>query len=140
VNEGLPRSVLVNPFVDPEVEGLVQIAVGLGGNERTVLRPKVGAGYESDCNLVAHNLVNLFQIGETDLALALKDFIYVIATRCRADVPLLHVADSFGVFHPGTRDQSNVTEPSAAKVRQNSFIRRGVKPLGLTLEVLQILI
>ena len=62
----------MNPVVDLDVEGFVQVAVGLGGNEGTMLRSEVGPGYKNRCDLAADNLVNPRQVLEAHLALALK--------------------------------------------------------------------
>ena len=129
---------LVDPVVDLEVEGLVQVAVGLGGNERAVLRSKVGSGHEHRRDLVAHHLANLLQVLEADLALAFEDLVDVIAAHRGADVPLFDVADSLGVLQPGGGDQRDVAERGAAEVRQDGFVRLGVKPLRFPAEVLQI--
>ena len=43
VDEGLPVGAGVDPVVDPPVEGLEEVAVGLGGDEGAVLGAEVGA-------------------------------------------------------------------------------------------------
>ena len=40
VKEGLPRRMLMNPVVDLDVEGFVQAAICLGGNEGSIRDPK----------------------------------------------------------------------------------------------------
>ena len=62
VDERLPGRVLVDPIVHAAVEGLEELAVGVGTDERAVLRAEVGAGDEDRRDPVAHRVVDLRQV------------------------------------------------------------------------------
>ena len=116
VDECLPLRMSVNPTIDPAVEGLKQIAISVGRQERRILRAEVRAGHEDHGDPVSHGLPDEFQVSERDLALAFEDFLHVLSPCDRADVPLRHVPNALRVLQERRGHERDIAEPGAAEV------------------------
>jgi len=138
VDHRLPAGVLVNPLVDRHVERLEQVAVSSGRDKRAVLGAKVGAGHERDGHPFPDDLVDPRQVFQRDLALALENGVDEIAAGCRADIPLLDVADALGILQPWSGHEGDVAEARAAEVRQNRLVGALVQLFGPPLEIGQL--
>ena len=137
VDERLPRRVLVDPIVHAAMERLIELAIGLGADERAVLRAEIGAGDEHRRHAVAHGVVNLRQVRQGDLALAAENLVDVVEAGDRAHVPLGDVADALGMLQPRGGHQGDVAEGRAAEIGQDRPIALLAQPVGLGGEVLQ---
>ena len=78
-----------------------------------VLRAEIGAGQEGRMDAVAQQGNQLLDVRQGDLALPLENLQHVVLPHGGRDVPLLHVADALGVFHPRRRHQGDVAEGRA---------------------------
>src|SRR5208283_3463583 len=95
---------------------------------------------EDGSNALPHDLVNPLEILNADFTLALENPVHEVAACHRADVPLLNVADSLGVFQPGAGDQGNVAESRPSEVRQHGFVGLGPDSFRLAPQIRQVLV
>ncbi len=113
VDEGFPVGVFVDEVVDLFMEGFVEVAVGFEGDEGTALGAEIGAGDEGGVDAVTEEVEEFLDVVEGDFALYFEYFADVVLAGEGGDVPLLDVADSFWVFHPGGGDEGDVAEGGA---------------------------
>jgi len=69
----------VDPVIDGLVERLVKLPVRAGRDERSVLRAEIGAGDEDGSHALPDDFMDLRQVLQPDLALALEDPVHVVA-------------------------------------------------------------
>ena len=135
VDKGLPGGVGVHPVVDAAVKGHVEVTVGPGGDERPFLGAKVGAGDKDGAHAVADGVVQSFEVGQAEVALALEYLVDIVAADGGADVPLGYVADTLGVLEPGRGHEGDVAKGGAAKVGEDGLVGLVVETQGLALKV-----
>ena len=106
----LPGRVRVDPLVDPGVERLEQIAIGLRRDQRALLGTEIGTCHEHGGDLIADPVMNAPEVGQGNLALAVEDVDDVLRSRDQAHVPLLKVPDALGVPERVAGHQRDVAE------------------------------
>ena len=116
----------MDPVGDFLMERFEEVPVGFHRDEGAVLLAEVGS-----CDIDGRHAIpdcgkDSFQIPDSDLALALKDFVNVVAARDRADVPLFDVTNASRMPDPRSWNIRNITETRPSKVGQNGFVRLGV--------------
>ena len=103
----------VNPIIDLDVERLEQFAVGLRGEQRTVLGTEVRASHLHDRYPLADRFMNSFEVAERNLALLLENLVDVIRPRTQTHIPLVYGTNPSRVFERQTCDSERVAEPRA---------------------------
>ena len=130
MNERLPLRFGVDQGIHAFVEGLEQIPIRGFGNEGAALGSKVGAGNHGRVDQVAEQVDQRGDVLLGDLALPFEHGPHVVLAGHRRDVPLLNVADAFGVFQERRRNQGDVAERGAGHTQHVAAVRTLQQPVA----------
>lgn len=126
----------VDPAVDPLVVGHVELAERGDGTEGGLLGAEVRAAEKCGLDLVADAGMDIFEVPEGDLGLALEDLVDIGAAGQGRDVPLLDVPDPLGVLEAGSGDEGDVSQGRPAEAGDDPPAGRP-GPSALFLEVVK---